>query len=177
MDATYYIREAIAADLPAILEIMNESILNSTAIYDEEPRSMAYVQHWLEEQRKNNMPVFSCLHNDATVGYATYGQFRPKYGYRYTVEHSVYVDEFHRGAGIGQLLLTALMERASADGLHRMIAGIDADNRGSIRFHEKNGFVPVGHLKEVGFKFGRFLDLVFMQLDLPIQKPADEPGR
>ncbi|WP_225974343.1 GNAT family N-acetyltransferase [Arachidicoccus ginsenosidivorans] len=156
MEATYYIRETRYGDLPAILEIMNESIRNSTAIYEEEPRNLAYVEHWLEAQKKSGMPVFSCLHNEATVGYGTYGQFRPKYGYRFSVEHSVYVDEFHRGAGIGQLLLTALIDRAKADGLHRMIAGIDADNHGSIRFHEKNGFVKSGHLKEVGFKFGRF---------------------
>ena len=170
MDATYYIRETTKEDLPAILEIMNEAICNTTAIYDEEPRSLDYVHHWLEMQKEEGMPVFSCLHNNYTVGYATYGRFRPKYGYRFTVEHSVYVDEFHRGEGVGQLLLTALIERACADGLHRMIAGIDADNSGSIRFHEKNGFVNVGHLKEVGCKFGRFLDLVFLQLDLPVGK-------
>lgn len=170
MDATYYVREATEQDLPAILEIMNEAILNTTAIYDEEPRSMEFVRQWLQSQKQAGMPVFSCLHNECTVGFATYGQFRPKYGYRFTVEHSVYVEAFHRGSGIGQLLLTALIQRASADGLHRMIAGIDADNPGSIRFHEKNGFVHVGHLKEVGFKFGRFLDLVFLQLDLPAKK-------
>lgn len=168
MDATYYIRETTEQDLPAILEIMNESIINTTAIYEEVPRNMAYVTNWLHAQQQSGMPVFSCLHNNHTVGYGTYGQFRPKYGYRFTVEHSVYVDEFHRGAGIGQLLLTALIERASNDGLHRMVAGIDAANTGSIRFHEKNGFTHVGHLKEVGFKFGRFLDLVFLQLDLPV---------
>lgn len=166
MEQTYYIRETEPQDLPAILEIMNESILNSTAIYDEQPRTLEYCTGWLDSQRALGMPVFSCLRGQATVGYGTYGQFRPKYGYRFTVEHSVYVDEFHRGAGIGQMLLTALIERAKQDGLHRMIAGIDAENHGSIRFHEKNGFINVGHLKEVGFKFGRFLDLVFLQLDL-----------
>jgi len=167
MEATYYIRETRPGDLPAILEIMNESIRNSTAIYEEEPRNLTYVQQWLETQKNCGMPVFSCLHNESTVGYGTYGQFRPKYGYRFSVEHSIYVEEFHRRAGIGQLLLTALIQRAKADGLHRMIAGIDAENHGSIRFHEKNGFVNVGHLHEVGFKFGRYLDLVFLQLDLP----------
>lgn len=167
MDATYYIRETTREDLPVILEIMNDAILNTTAIYDEEPRTLAYTENWLDQQRQNGMPVFSCLHNNHPVGYGTYAQFRPKYGYRFTVEHSVYVDEFHRGEGIGQLLLTALIQRASQDGLHRMVAGIDADNSGSIRFHEKNGFEHVGHLKEVGFKFGRFLDLVFLQLNLP----------
>ena len=166
MQQGYQIRETLKEDLPAIIEIMNESILNSTAIYDEAPRDLAYVGSWLEKQKAAGMPIFSCLHEGITVGYGTYVQFRPKYGYRFTVEHSVYVDELHRGSGIGQLLLTTLIERAKAQGLHRMIAGIDADNSGSIRFHEKKGFKTVGHLKEVGYKFGRYLDLVFMQLDL-----------
>lgn len=167
MQNQYAIRETRPSDLPAILNIMNEAILNTTAIYEDAPRSMDDVRQWLEGQRLAGMPVISCVLQEETVGYGTYGQFRPKFGYRYTVEHSVYVDHRHRGAGIGQQLLRALIDQAVQDGLHRMIAGIDADNLGSIRFHEKNGFVKVGHLTQVGFKFGRFLDLDFLQLDLP----------
>ena len=166
MDIRYTIRETLPEDLPAILEILNDAILNSTAIYDETPKMLPEMESWLETQQNNGMPVYSCLVNNRTIGYGTYGRFRPKYGYRFTVEHSVYVEEFHRSAGIGQQLLTTLIQRATADGLHRMVAGIDAENSGSIRFHLKNGFKQVGHLKEVGFKFGRYLDLVFLQLDL-----------
>ena len=167
MSKAFHIRATKKEDLQAILEIMNEAILNSTAIYDEAPRDNAYVDHWLQQQAATGMPVFSCVNEkDIVVGYGTYGQFRPKYGYRFTVEHSVYIDKDHQGQGLGKMLLMALIERAKADGLHRMIAGIDADNLGSIRFHEKYGFVTVGHLREVGYKFDRFLDLVFMQLDL-----------
>ena len=100
---------------------------------------------------------------DRVAGFATFGDFRAWPGYRYTVEHSVHVAEAHRGRGIGTALMRILLERGAACGKHVMVAGIDADNRGSIRMHERLGFVQTGHLEEVGWKFGRWLDLVFMQ--------------
>ena len=116
------------------------------------------------------------LEDDGTVlGYATYGPWRPHDGYRHTVEHSLYVREGLRGRGTGSTLLTALFERARAQGIHVMVAGIDADNEGSVRLHERFGFTRTGVLPQVGTKFGRWLDLAFLQLVLDQGGPAEGP--
>ena len=108
------------------------------------------------------------------LGYGTFGQFRPYEGFRHTVEHSVYVHHAHRGLGVGERLLTALIARARAQDVHVMIGGIDIENAGSIALHRKLGFEHVGTIRQAGFKFGRWLDLGFFQrtLDTPRQ-PVD----
>jgi L-amino acid N-acyltransferase len=161
------IEDATDDDLPAILAIYNEVIRTSTAIYREEPATLAERRAWNETRKTNCYPLL-VARTEATpvAGFATFGDFRAWPGYRFTVEHSVHVAESHRGQGIGTALMRVLLERGAACGKHIMVAGIDADNAGSIRMHERLGFAQTGHLKEVGWKFGRWLDLVFMQRQL-----------
>ncbi|NBL64315.1 GNAT family N-acetyltransferase [Flavobacterium sp. NST-5] len=160
------IREATVEDLPSILEIVNYEIAHSTSIYDEEPRTLELQKNWFEEKKKDNFPVFVAIIDEIIVGFATYGTFRAKSGFRFTVEHSVYVKGEFSGRGIGKQLLETLIIFAKAKKLHRMIGCIDAENQSSIAFHEKFGFKKSGVLKETGFKFNRWLDLQFMALDL-----------
>jgi phosphinothricin acetyltransferase len=119
---------------------------------------------WFEDKLAKKFPVIVADYNGVAVGFGSYGTFREKIGYQYTVEHSVYVAEAFIGKGIGKLLLSHLIQLAKDEGYHTMIGGIDAANTGSIAFHKKLGFVENGILKEVGFKFGQWLDLQFMQL-------------
>lgn len=160
------IRPATINDLPGILEIVNHNILYSTAVYDYDPKSLTDIESWFQEKQQANLPVIVAINDDTVVGYASYGPFRFKQGYRFTVEHSVYVTHIQTGKGTGRLLLTQLIELAKAAGYHTMIGGIDASNTGSIGFHAKFGFTDAGTIKQAGFKFGKWLDLKFMQLML-----------
>jgi phosphinothricin acetyltransferase len=158
------IEDATDDDLPAVVAIYNQVLLTSTAIYREEPATIDERQAWNDTRKKNGYPLLVARTDDLPVaGFATFGDFRAWPGYRFTVEHSVHIAESCRGRGIGTALMRLLIERGTALGKHVMVAGIDADNGGSIRMHERLGFEQTGHLKEVGFKFGRWLDLVFMQ--------------
>ena len=158
------IEEATDDDLPAVVAIYNDVIRTSTAIYREEPATLAERQAWNETRKGNGYPLLVARTDDTPVaGFATFGDFRAWPGYRFTVEHSVHVAESHRGRGIGTALMRELIGRGAALGKHVMVAGIDADNAGSIRMHERLGFERTGHLKEVGWKFGRWLDLVSLQ--------------
>lgn len=159
------IRNATEADLPGILAIYNEVIRTSSAVYTEQEATLPDRQDWLAARTAQGYPVLVAEDPaDASVlGYATFGDFRPWPGYRHTVEHSVYVRTDARGRGLGAALIQPLFGLASALGKHVMVAGIDAANPASIRLHERLGFEKVGLLREVGTKFGRWLDLVFMQ--------------
>jgi len=161
-----HIREAQPKDLPIILDIMNDAILNTTSIYDYGARTNEFVENWFNKKRLDNMPVFVCEINANTVAYGSYGIFRAWDAYKFSVEHSIYVQKDFQGQGIGKQLLIALIDKAKKDGYHTMIAGIDAANQKSYDFHKKLGFFEVGKFKEVGYKFERWLDLVFMQLML-----------
>ncbi|OCB71140.1 GNAT family N-acetyltransferase [Flavobacterium crassostreae] len=153
-------------DTQAIVAILNYHILHSTALYDYEPRTYAQQKALLEDKINNNFPVIVAEFAGKVVGFGMYSEFRFKEAYKFTVEHSVYVaNEFH-GKGLGKQLLEALIVVAKKQGLHTMIAVIDAENQSSIVFHEKYGFKTVGILKETGYKFNRWLDSVFMQLIL-----------
>jgi L-amino acid N-acyltransferase len=158
------IRDAQPADLPELLTIYNDAVLNTTSVWTEEPRSLEAQVKWLEEKRATDKPVLVALDGAEVVGFCTYGPFRAWPGYLYTVENSIYVSAARRGQGIGSLLLGPLIERAREQKLHAIIAGIEAENTVSIHLHRKHGFVAVGQLKEVGYKFGRWLDLTFLQL-------------
>lgn len=160
------IRPAEAKDLPGILEIINHNILHSTAVYDYEPKSLADMQAWYTERQQEGYKLIVAEFDGAVAGYAAYGIFKPKAGYKYTVEHSVYVSENFHGKGIGKQLMAKLIAIAKAEGIHSMIGVIDADNASSIAFHKQFGFKETGFLKEAGFKFGRWLDVTFMQLIL-----------
>jgi phosphinothricin acetyltransferase len=160
------IRPAATADLPAILDIVNHIILTTTTNYSYEPETLQDRQQWLNTQQAGNWPVIVAESQGQVIGYGNYGPFRNKIGYRFTVEHSVYVHRDFHQRGIGRLLLEELIRLARAQGLHLMIAGIDTGNPGSFAFHQKMGFEQVAHFREVGYKFDRWLDLIFMQLIL-----------
>lgn len=158
-----------------ILGILNEAIVNSTALYDYTPRPLQRMGPWFEAKRAGNFPVIG-LEDRAgqLLAFGSYGTFRAWPAYKYTVEHSVYVHPEHRGHGFGQVLMRRLIASARQADLHAMIGGIDAGNAASIALHERLGFRHVGTLPQVGFKFGRWLDLAFYQLllDTPAH-PAD----
>lgn len=148
-----------------ILEILNEAIVNSTALYDYTPRAPKSMVTWFEAKRNGNFPVIGVEDADGTLlAFGSYGTFRAWPAYKYTVEHSVYVHKEQRGKGLGNRVMQALIGAARQNGLHAMIGGIDARNAGSIALHERLGFRNVGTLPQVGFKFGRWLDLAFYQL-------------
>jgi phosphinothricin acetyltransferase len=160
---TVIVRPATEADLPAILAIFNDAVAHSTAIWQETAADLGSRRQWMEGRLRLNYPVLVADEDSVVVGYGSFGDFRPFEGYRFTVEHSVYIAEGARRRGIAGALLAALIDRARELGKHTMIAGIAADNDASIKLHAKFGFVESARMKEVGFKFGRWLDLVFMQ--------------
>jgi L-amino acid N-acyltransferase len=160
----------------AILDIFNEAILNSTALYVYRERTRQDMIDWFEAKRAGSFPVIGIEDSDGNLmGFGSYGLFRPHPAYKYTVEHSVYVHKDHRGRGLGRALMQELIAAARQSGdVHAMIGAIDAANTGSIALHERLGFKPVGTLPQVGFKFGRWLDLALYQLlfDTPA-RPVD----
>lgn len=160
------LRPATSNDLGKILDIVNHSILHTTANYSYEVQDLEVQKKWFEDKKAKNLPVIVADLDGEVVGFGSYGQFREKIGYQYTVEHSVYVVENVIGKGVGSKLLTELIRLAKEQGYHVMIGAIDADNAGSIAFHERFGFVATGTIREVGYKFDHWLDLVFMQLIL-----------
>lgn len=161
------VRSARIEDLETILEIVNDAILNTTAIYDYDVRTLDDQIFWFQEKQKQNFPVIVATdENDNVVGFGTYGTFRMKIGFQFTVEHSVYVKDGFAGKGIGKALLFELITLAKAQKLHVMVGCIDAENTGSIEFHEKFGFKKAGVLRESGYKFDKWLDLQFVQLIL-----------
>jgi phosphinothricin acetyltransferase len=157
------IRDARAADLPAVLEIMNDAILNTTAIYEYEIRTLDFIEDWFIKKQKSKEPLIVCTEENNILGYGTYGQFRPRPAYQFSVEHSVYVKTGFQRQGIGSSILNALIGLAQKQGYHTLIAGIDASNHSSYEFHRRFGFIEVARFKEVGYKFDRWLDLIFMQ--------------
>lgn len=166
------VHEAVEEDLPAILAIYNEVIATSTAVYALEPASLDERLAWLSARRTQGFPVLVAADGSRDVqGFSSFGEWRGAWpGYRYTVEHSVHVRVDRRGRGVGRVLVEALFPHARSLGKHVMIGGIDAANEASIRFHESLGFERVAHFREVGHKFGGWLDLVF------VQRLLDEPG-
>ena len=158
------VRPATREDLPGILEIYNDAVLHTTATYDYEPRTLEHRTQWFEERQRDKYPVFVALAEEQkVVGWSALNPFHARLGYRFTAENSVYVAADRRGQGLGKLLLAPLMEGARSRGLHAIIAVIDADNQASIRLHAGFGFEKVGHFKQTGFKFGRWLDVVYME--------------
>jgi L-amino acid N-acyltransferase YncA len=160
-----------------ILEILNQAIVDSTAIYDYKPRPPSSMAPWFRAKVASNFPVLGLEASDGQLlGFATYGTFRAWPAYKYTVEHPLYVRHDMRGRGFGGRLLGALIEVAQARDVHVLVAGIDASNQASIALHEKHGFRHVGIVRECGFKFGRWLDLAFFQLQLETPRnPVGDP--
>jgi L-amino acid N-acyltransferase YncA len=157
------VRDATEADLPGILAIYNDVLTTSTAIFSEHPTTLEERMGWFRARREQDYPILVATDGPRVLGFASFGDFRSWPGYRFTLEHSVHVAADGRGQGTGRALMAELLPRAAALGKHVMVAGIDASNDASIRFHERLGFERVGLLKQVGFKFGRWLDLAFLQ--------------
>lgn len=157
----------------AILAIFNEAILHSTAMYDYEPRTLDSMATWFQTKSTGSFPVIGIeSQSGELMGFATYGTFRSWPAYKYTVEHSVYVHQSHRGQGLAVQLMTALIQAALAKNMHVLIGVIDSANTVSIRLHQRLGFVHAGTVRQAGFKFGRWLDIDLYQL---ILNTPDQP--
>jgi L-amino acid N-acyltransferase len=183
------IRSAREADLPGILTIYNDIILTTTAVYQYEIHTAQMRKEWYAAKLQAGYPVFvaesgpgttgsgpgttgsgpgSGVAGDADrpaiVGFSTFGPFRAWQAYKYTVENSVYVAADQRGKGIGKLLLAPLIDTAREMDMHAVIASVDATNAASLHLHASFGFEEVAHFRQVGYKFGRWLDLTFLEL-------------
>ncbi len=158
------IQTAKEEDIPTLLEIYNDIIIHTTAVWHEEPHTLAMRQEWFAMKKEQGFPIFTAVENGKVIGFSTIGPFRPWFGYRFTVENSVYVASDSRGKSVAKLLMQPLIDAAKELNLHAIVAGIEATNEASIALHEKFGFVEVAHFKEVGFKFNRWMDLKFLEL-------------
>ncbi len=160
------VRDATRWDLARIRDLYNGLIESTTGAWTEIPETLQERERWFARQRDAHFPVLVAEHGRDVVGYAAYGSFRGEGrwpGYRYTVEHSIHVDESMWGCGVGRALMDELVKRASASSIHVMVAAVDGANEASIAFHQRLGFEIVGRMPETGIKFGRWLDLVLMQ--------------
>ncbi|GGG87140.1 N-acetyltransferase [Salipiger pallidus] len=160
------ILDATKADLPGILEIYNDAVANTLAIWNETPSDLESRRAWWHGRAAQGYPVLVVHDAQGVAGYASFGDWRPFEGFRHTVEHSIYIHPRARGAGLASALLGALMDCARGCGKHVMVAGIESGNAASIRLHEKLGFTVTATMPQVGCKFGRWLDLTFMQAQL-----------
>lgn len=158
-----HIRPAIEADLPVILDIYNDAVVNTTAIWNEQLSDLDGRRAWWQQRVGAGFPVLTAQLGESCAGYATYGTFRPNDGYKHSRELSVYVAASQRGKGIASRLMQALEDHARTHDVHVLIGGIEAGNRASIALHEKHGFIKTGRLPQVGRKFDRWLDLLLMQ--------------
>ena len=156
-----------ATHAAAILAILNDAIVTSTALFDYAPRQPESMVEWFRAKEARRFPVLGAVADDGTLlGFATYGTFRAWPAYKYTIEHSVYVQRDHRRKGIARALMTRLIAEAERQDYHVIVAGIDAANSASIALHEQLGFLRCGVIQHAGFKFGRWLDLAFYELRL-----------
>jgi L-amino acid N-acyltransferase YncA len=166
------IRAASEQDIPAITAIYNEVVANSTAVWTDRPDTEADRLAWMKARLALGYPVLVATNGPTVLGYGTFGDFRAWPGYRHSVEHSVYIRADHRGRGLGRVIIDELVEAATALGKHVLIAGIDGENQASLRLHARAGFAEVARMPEVGCKFGRWLDLIFMQRMLNVGRSA-----
>lgn len=160
------IRDAVEKDLPEVLEIYNHSILHTTSIYSYVGHTLEMRKKWFDEKKAAGHPVFVAATDGKVAGFIAYGPFRVWPAYKYTVEHSVHIHPDYRRQGIAKLLMEKMIDAARKNNIHAIIAGIDASNNASIKLHEQFNFNVVGNFKEVGYKFNKWLDLIFMELVL-----------
>jgi len=151
-------------DLPQLLDIYNDIILHTTAVYDYEPHTLEMRKQWFDAKQQQGFPIFVADDEGEIVGFSSIGPFRAWAAYKYSVENSVYVKANQRGKSIGKILIPPLIDAAKALGMHTIIASIDTSNDVSLRLHKSFGFEEVAHFKQVGYKFDRWLDLKFLQL-------------
>ena len=157
------IRDAVPADFEQITAIYNEVLIHTTAIYNDRPATVEERIAWWHSRVEQGFPVLVAANSAGVLGFATFGDFRAWPGYRFTVEGTVHIHPGARGQGVGTELLKTILARAKSMGKHIMIAGVDSQNTASLRFLERFGFERAGYLREVGYKFDRFLDLVLLQ--------------
>jgi len=158
------VRDAVEEDILPMLEIYNDIIANTTAVWHYDPHTYAMRKEWFDQRKQQGFPIFVAVEERKLLGFSSIGPFRPWPGYKHTVENSVYVASDSRGKGVANLLMPPLIDAAKELNLHAIVAGIEAENAVSIALHKKFGFEEVAHFKEVGFKFGRWMDLKFMEL-------------
>lgn len=168
------IRQCEEKDLAEILSIYNEELVNTTAVYAYKPQTIEQRRAWYQDKIASGYPVLVCEESSSVAGFATYGQFRMLPAYKYTIEHSVYVDKRFRGKGIGSALLKEIINQATIHNYATIVAGIDSQNEASIYLHKKLGFYHAGSIKRAGYKFRKWLDLEFYQLDLNGPKSPTE---
>lgn len=161
-----HVRPATEQDLPAILAIYNDVILHTTAVYEYEPHTLDMRRAWFNTKKEQGLPVFVAEENGHVAGLSSIGPFRAWAAYQYAVENSIYVASEFRNRGIAKRLMPPVIAAARQLGMHTIIAGIDAGNEASLQLHRGFGFEEVAHFKQVGWKFDRWLDLIFMQLIL-----------
>lgn len=167
------IRDAETADLATITEIHNHAVVHTTAIWNEDPVDADDRAAWLAERTRDGFPVIVAADDTGVLGYASFGRWRPHSGFRHTVEHSVYVRDGQQGRGIGTTLMVELIAQARSRGIHVMIAAVESGNAASVALHQRLGFAEVGRMPQVGAKFGRWLDLSFLQLTLDDRATPD----
>jgi phosphinothricin acetyltransferase len=167
------IRFAGKEDCAAIAEIYNHAVVNTAAIWNDQTVDVGNRVAWFEARARLGYPVLVSEENGVVTGYASFGDWRAFDGFRHTVEHSVYVHPEYQGKGLGLALMKRLIEEAKRIGKHVMVAGIESQNHGSIHLHSKLGFITTGEMPQVGTKFGRWLDLTFMQLQLDNRTDPD----
>jgi phosphinothricin acetyltransferase len=157
------VRDAEDSDLEEIVAIYNQVLATTPAMWREQPTSMAERHAWLDETRAGDFPVLVAADTSGLLGFAACSPFRDWPGYSRTVEHSIHMRADARGRGIGTVLLSALEDQVRSLQAHVMVAGIDATNEGSVRFHQRAGFVEVARMPEVGQLRGEWRDLVLVQ--------------
>lgn len=172
----YILQECTEKQLPEILAIFNDAILNSTALYDYNVRTMDMMNNWYADKIRLNNPIIGAFDSEnQLLGFATYGSFRVRPAYKYTVEHSVYVRADKRGLGLGKLLLQQIIEKAKEQNFHVLVGVIDTLNQVSVKLHENEGFKLIGVMEQVGYKFGKWLDAAFYQIILNTpNEPQDD---
>lgn len=170
----FVIRDATGADVPAILAIHNDVVLNTTSIYDQHVSTLGQRRAWYDDRRKAGFPVLALETGGEMAGYSSFGEWRTRWGYRHSVEHSVHVRADCRGRGYGSALIEALFPIAQQRRVHAMVAHIDSAAEASLHVHRKLGFTVVGTFREVGRMHGRWLDIVAMEKLFPTEIGPDE---
>lgn len=161
---TFLVRPAVRDDVPAILEIYNDAVLNTTASADYEPRSLESRYEWFDQHQRDGYAIFVAVNAAGeVVGWSALNQYKERFGYRYATENSIYIHPQWRGRGVGKLLMPPLVVAAQAKGLHAILAGISGDNEASLQLHAQFGFEKVAHFKETVYKFGQWIDVVYME--------------
>jgi phosphinothricin acetyltransferase len=160
----FAVRRATREDVPSILEIYNDAVLHTTATADYEPRSLESRYEWFDEHEREGYAIFVATNaGGEVVGWSSLSPYKARFGYRFSTENSIYIHPDWRGRGVGKLLMPPLIEAARALGLHTILAGISADNEASLKLHAKFGFEKVAHFRETVYKFGQWIDVVYME--------------